>query len=1372
MEAFAKKNGKKENNTSSNQPLTVVNNKGEKVLNGSVLDPTEDQMFILLHSVLVSILRGDLNNVSIILSSIADPSKRFIVPNNAVRLQNKKINKKNGRYLSVNLFNVKTPSGITIPPSALQKDNYKLRIVSDKNQLDVSTESFNYQTPVLIVGMVSQVNSGFVVIEDLLGNKISDNVVGLNANGSFFTEVRADMVKPTTVNKTSLRSDLKSKTPEDDISVGVIHVVSDKDLYAIAPLSNDPDVNRALTDNSFTVNKGTTLTANIAKEDENLALEVAKKELNDLKNDKEIDFGDLNCDINQFVSSCNSKDETEVISLGNDVKNLISNPQCNLPDFVTSFLQSSDASDVAKGYCEFVGRIEDDSRICSNYSMVLSEFKSGNLKQLPCPPSSCTTFQNIKPPKCVVAQRFCEDGSTDKGCISKPKKDLFCLKVPDELAESNCADDNTGNSNDIQPNWIVATSAEGNNYCVPSNSDVISKIKIFSKTFSSSKDIAQECEYNFCHRQCDKKSNSDVKDCHFNCDVKLGRIIDCTDGNSPYFSIQCCGHVKIKSRIASKSAYQLASSGSVRPASLAVGKGTVVSDVASCLCNNSNNFNEIGYAYDEVKSACKEECPSGYEVDEESGSCFPICPKSSVRDPNGFCKKGCPLDLPYLYGKACVAVCPDSLTPQRSSDGILACLCSDGSSPDSNGKCSGTSQNYCSPSIAVGTGSPPCSCNPAGGTFVGSNNQCQCSGNLTYTKEYGCGGTTTTNNCPSPYIKDPAYANQCKCPESTPYELGTNCVTSCPAGFTPTITPATAYSNTRQSCKCSDGTYPNSQGTCSTSSTHTCTPGEVSTAANPCTCASGATVGSAGYCQCTNGQTYTATGCGTTTNYCSPGITVGTNSCTCNPSGGAYNSNGYCTCPSGSSTAYTAATGCGTSTTRTCDRNESYSSSNPCKCATGASFSVGNVCQCQTISELYANTGCFTPAINFSKASVADDYLRTISDCLNCSNGVTSDSLNAPTCYELTKSPSKLTLTICSTGSIKYFPLLTVKQNLGDSISVGDQLKLCLSVNQNVCSNTITVTDGCPTGKVFDPSTSKCVCPQGQVQDPNNANGCITPQTISLTSASIAGNNLTLSYTKGGFNECVLIVGSSGTIFHNGVNSYGLLCSASGGTSTNNLNNFLNISPGSQIKLCKGNGTDVITNTSLSTSSLCSSLVTVTTNDTITLTSVVRATNGDLSVTYSKNFSDCVGLKQNNIDGLKVTSQNQFCGTSGTETVTASALKSSVQAGTQVALCNDVSRFCSQPIAITAAPRIILNSTVLNSGVITFNFTKDTSDCFKLYTSDGTLLNIPNHCFGAATGVGYPTSTLNTTLASGTQVKICYLSEPSVCSQLVPASGN
>ena len=940
-EVFAKKGVKKANsNPASKETLTVVNNKGERVLNGSVLNPNEDELFIALHSVLVSTLRGDLNNVSVVLSSIADPSMSFTVPKSALRIQNKTIRKKNKKYLSVNLYNVKTPSGITILPSALQKDDYKLRIINNKNKLDVSTESFNYQTPVLIVGMAPQKNSGFVVVEDLLGSQISDSVVSLDANGSFFTEVRANMIKPTTANKGSLIARLKSQTAEeeddDDIYAGIVHVASDKDLYAISLLDNNPDANNAQADAPLIVNESTTLTANLAKEDEKLALEVAKKQ-----SEGSVDFGDLDCDINQFADRCGNTDKAEIASLGQDVKNLIVNPQCDLPDFVTNFLKNSEDSSVALGYCEFVSRIEDSSKLCTNYSKVLNDFKAGKLKQLPCPPSSCISFQNITPPKCVVTQSFCEDESENTGCISKPKRDLFCLQVPAEVSESQCTDEGNSDSAD-DPGWVVAINSFENEYCVPSNPRVFSEIQIFSKAVSSPEDIAEECEYNFCHRQCDKKSGTGVKDCHFNCDVAFGRFIDCNIA-SPYFSNQCCKSLKIRPRaIASKPAYQLASGGSVKPSGLLISTGPIAPDIAGCLCADSNNFNEIGYASDNSKATCRNICPSNYEKDEKSRNCFPICSGGLVRDSNGFCKKECPRGqkkdpnngqcipelkcgdnnmlpnpnnngeaqcicpsaLPYWNINQCVASCPHGPpSPNASSNLPLKSPipCSDGGG-----------QKYC------GTVDIPakdnCSC-ASGGTPTGPNGTCQCTNGQPYTTA-GCG----TQNCLAPYVTNPSGIPPCKCPDDKPISFSANCVAKCPEGLIADypIGGSALYPTTiAKTCLCPDKSYPDQDGKCY-SGTSYCSPG-ITVGTNGCTCnpGGGAYSLSGGYCACLSGQTYTAaSGCSgstSTTNYCSPGIpSTAANPCTCNPGGGAYSLSEYCTCPSGQT--YTAASGCSGST--------------------------------------------------------------------------------------------------------------------------------------------------------------------------------------------------------------------------------------------------------------------------------------------------------------------------------------------------------------------------------------------------------------------------------------------------------------------------
>ena len=1094
-EAVAKKKN------TNNGALTVINNKGEKVLNGSVLDSTEDQMFIALHSVLVSTLRGDLNNVSIILSSIADPSKKFLISKDAVKLQNRKVNKKNGKFLSVNLFNVKTQSGVTIPPSALQTDNYKLRIVS--NMLDVSTESFSYRTPTLVVGMVSQKNSGFVVVEDLLGNKISNSIVTLTPNGSFFTEVRADMVKPVN-NRNPLRSSLKNQVAEDDLSVGVIHVISDTDLFAITPLDNDPEINGAQADEPLIVNESTTLTANLAKQDEELALEVAKKELENLQSNTgdDTEFGDLNCDINQFADRCDTEDEEAAASLGNDVKNLISNPQCNLPNFVTDFVLSAEEGSIGKGYCEFVGRTEDSSRVCRNYSMVLNDFMVGLVKQLPCPPSECTVFQNIKPPKCVPSKSFCDIDIQSDSCISKPERDLFCLQVPDELSESDCVDDSSASPDEIQPGWVVAENSLGNRYCVPSNPVILSPITGID---SSPGDVAEECEYNFCHRQCENNSPAEIENCHFNCDLDFGEIIDCTDGNSPYFSIQCCN--SIKARMASKLSYQAVSSSSASLSNLSTGKISsvpVILDVAACLCRDNNNFDDIGYAYEESKLACNGTCSPGF-IKDISGIC--ICPEGQKKDPlTGSCISStllgtqcksplisnsggtpsckCPDSLQYSYLDTCVAACPALLTPQKSSTGLLTCLCSDSSSPDSNGKCS-AAQHTCA-ADEVSNSSNLCKC--AGAATKNSNGICQCPSGQTYSasgcttgssprtptaltaaysQTYGTILLTWTDNADnetvfSVYRRNYGVSTWTLLTES----LSTNTTTYTDNG----ITSGTSYEYRVVACNANGCSEDSKIVTVTAGSTTYCSPSQASTSSNPCTCASGATVNSNGYCQCTNGQTYAASGCPTPT--CT-NSQVSTSSNPCNCAGDAMaGSDGTCQCPSGSGPY--SSNGCFRA--HNCEPGEAYSNLNPCTCTGSATLGSDSTCQCPSGQTYTVASGCTGAAnqitlnsVTINGSSVTVNYNKNFSSCVNLVTihhvAVHSDAS-----------------VFCGNSSTS--PLIS---KFNSSFQSNLDVKLCNS-DLTVCSSVVTTTGtpNCASGQVST-STNSCTCAGSSYQ---SSNGC------------------------------------------------------------------------------------------------------------------------------------------------------------------------------------------------------------------------------------------------------------------------------------------
>ena len=1072
----------KKNSSVETGALTVINNEGESVLNGSVLNPDEDELFIQLHSVLASILRGDLANVSIVLSSIADPSKKLLVSKSAIRLRSKRINnKKREKYLSVNLFNLKTPTGITIPPSALQSDNYKLRIVS--NKVDLSTKSFSYRTPALIVGMAEKKNSGFVVVEDLTGNQISDSIVGLNPSGFFFTEVRANMIKPSSKSSTSLRSSLQSQVNGDFVSYGIVHVVSDEDLYAVAPLDNNTDTNGLQADDPLLVNEGSTLTASWAKNDEELAAEIAKNQLEDLESgNNSSDFGELDCDITQFANRCNSDNAEELALLGEDVKGLVSNPQCNLPEFVVSSILNVEGSDIGSGYCSFINREEDSGRVCSDYSEILKQYKTGKLKQLPCPPVTCTEFQNIKPPKCVITRGYCEDGEVNSKCISKPKIDLFCLQVPNEISNSDCMDDETSDPTGIQPEWVVETGSLGNQFCVPSNPSILEEIKIFSQSVLSPQDVANECEYNYCYKQCDSQSGADIKDCHLNCDEIFGKIVDCTDVSSPYFSIQCCKNLKTLS------------------SKISTGKAPVEPDVTNCLCSDNNNFDEVGYAYEDSKLACKNVCPVGYEKDQESEKCLPVCPSGFIRNPDGYCKKDCPPG--FIIGDSGVCVCPED-QKKDSLTGLCISTSLCGSNLIPNPGTDDIEEATCiCPSGLLYFDGKSCVAQCPSGTVPDSTSE------LPLNSPIPCVKSQTS--CKSPLVSNSNGTPSCKCPDSLPYFYLNSCVAVCPNTLSPQKT-----STGLTSCLCSDGSTPDSNGKCS----HVCVAGEVSTSANPCTCATGATVGTNGYCQCTNGQTYTAAnGCtsGSTTTTCSPSqISTSANPCTC-ASGATVGTNGYCQCTNGQTYA---ASGC---PTPTCTNSQVSTSANPCNCAYPATAGSAGYCQCPD-GAIYSSNGCYmshncepgeastslnpctctgsaTLGSNSTCQCPSGQSYTVLSGCTGTANQITLNSvtINGST---VTVSYSKNFSSCVTLQTIHHVPVHTSSSLFcGDSsatpsITVFDtnfqsnlQVKLCNS-DLTVCSSIVTTT-GTPNCRSGQTSTSDnpCDCASGAYSGGNS--GC------------------------------------------------------------------------------------------------------------------------------------------------------------------------------------------------------------------------------------------------------------------------------------------
>lgn len=1358
-EAIAAKKSKKD--SSAQELLKVINNSGETVVYGSVLSPKEDEVNInLSKKVLKKIRTVGIENLSISLTSSLDSTKTYLVPSDAINLGRKKINETSGKYLIISIFNLSTPSGITISPSSLPAGNYKLRVQG--KDLDITTDAFNYQTPALIVGTVDSNTTGLVTVEDLQGNNISGRTVTTNPNGTFFTEVRANKIN----NNTKARKHLKSQVDNneenntgnteqiiEEIDTGIVHVVTDQDLLAITPLDNDPENNAALADKPLEVNESSTLTANLAMENEELAAEVAKDKLEELESSDEdsdefsdeFNGNDFTCDIGdigQFADKCpDSEEDTEIFaSIGAQFKEFVKNADCSFPEFrlikkIIPLLPDFANAQIGIGYCE-INRETNDDRPCEIYSEILKEYKAGNIDEIPCPPPFCEQFKDIKPPICVVHGGFCENpypvdtpfessfqicrgprcprDPHIEPCFHRPEKDLYCKRIGVDIKSDECKSPSGLRSG---PNWTIVKNSQGNEYCVPGNiNPPPSSTTFFEEEFPRTpKDIAEECEVNSCHQSCEEEFGfpppyisfppppsppsylplppartlkeqsinfNDVAppkceacDCHRKCDAEAGRLIECKDTDQ-YFSKKCCerGPDPI---IFFQTLAQPFPGGGFGP-----GRGPIGVNLYDCLCKDTiNNFNEKGYVKPEAQKVCLESCPPGYEKDPNSDQCLPICDKEKgfVRDPGGICRKKCPegsFDDGNGYCRCpegqsigrsgkCEAypTCPQycynyqvfrkllanhdltgfgttsSYTPSYTGSGYVPpytgpgyippntyppstntlplecqkCLnssCPSGFKKDpATGNCinisntCGNSNMYPNPNT---NGEAQCICPPGLPYWDNNTNSCvatcpngspssSASVNLPPKSPIPCSSTST--NCPPPYIKDPTFPNSCKCPDSTPYELGSTCVAACPSHLTPSTRPGSAYNSTAQVCKCPDGTYPNTAGTCSTTSSNYCSPAIAPTTSNPCTCnpAGGSSFNSNNICSCSSStQTYTKEyGCSSsssTTHTCVLGeVSNSSNPCTC-ASGATVGSNGQCQCTNGQVYASGGCPGSTTSCPSPYITNPAYNSSNPngippCKCPDGK-YSYNNDCVATCPSPLVTGTpssgptgaipSCLCPGTSQYPTNGQCGSITFTSAEISGSNLVvtfTSSSLGGG-CPYLYNSAGTNIYSLCgSDGSrTENIPLSVLTSN-NNTVVAGNTLKLCQSNSSTNCSNTVTVSS----------SSSPTPTPTP------------TPETLTLSSAQISGSDFTINYTKSGFSECVLLVKADDNtiILHNGVNAYGNYCSGSG-TVTYPLNNYNNIVSGYQVKLCKGNGPTGPTNTGLYYPHFCSAPISVT----------------------------------------------------------------------------------------------------------------------------------------------------------------------------------
>ncbi|GEM_PF-2561846 len=1405
-------NGKKKNSNTVHQAnIQAINENGNSNIFGSVLDPNVNQILLLLPKSLLNTVRKlGLNRLSLNLASTIDSTKDYKIPANGISIQRKRIKGQSKLYLSVNFSSTTTSAGITLSPSSLPKGDYKVIISGE--ELDVSSESFNYQTPALIVGSVKSAKSGFVTIEDLNGNIISDNTVPIGENGGFIAEVRADKLKNTSILRKGRTSGidkygLKNNKDENEtkslteipekIDVGIIHAITEKDQFAVTPLNNDVESNALKAKKPIQVSDGSSITAGIGKEYEELASEAAKDQLEKLQTEEEEPdtFQDFGCDIYQFSDKCNG-DDNDLNEIGSDFKNFIENTDCFFPEFnlIKESISQASTEDnilIGKGYCESIASTEiNEDRPCNEYSKVLSDFNQKVISSLPCPPVNCVEFSAIKPPKCEAPTTgFCNisqlstiSGNSDPKkicqgrrcgpilpeCIVKPVKDPFCARIGTDINETDCYNQNFFSHSSVS--WTTATNSKGNTYCVPLSTNPQSKFDQFTPD-----KIAEECEVSTCHKQCEENFRAglfnnfssitdgfetcEVCDCHRSCDIEAGRLFDCTGREPSLFSSKCCNK-----NLPPVSNSPLANFQSFP------GKGPVINNYRECLCRNSDNFNENGIVKFDAIGLCKDTCPEGYEIDiDYENICLPVCEEGLVRDQNGICRKKCP---------------PGFI---ETEDGF--CECPEGKAIGPSGKCEEHNcPEYCRsipfvrkyleqifnngntfpyPTSGFGssdfndiTGSDlPPECNQCFGIVITNNcppgfkkdssgkciptNEC---GTDQYKDQNGicrCNkdgsisgpdGCKKENRCGSNMLPNNTPGEaQCICPPGLPYWDNVKCIASCPNGSP----PASASLNLS----------PKSPIPCTNSNQRNCEAGEIPAKDN-CSCASpGYTSGLVLPCQCPTGYSgaYSSQGCGSySTNYCSPGISTSTG-CTCGP--GAYSDSGFCKCSSSNQT-YTKEYGCGSSTTN-CPYPYITNPSNnpPCKCPDDKpiSFSATCVAKCpEGLTAGYPQTyGSAAPGSNYSPmlACLCSDksYPDQAGKCTTSSTNYCSPGISVGTAG-CTCNPSG--------GGYSFSGYCTCPTNSGAYTKEYG----CSSVTTTNCSGNMLPNSN---GK----GEAQCICPTGLPYFSNNSCVAVCPNGPP-PAASYVGlpPKSPIPCDSGGTNSCP--------------SSYPFKCSD--GTCRVTQAECSNIScpPATPIR-CSDNTCAV-------TLATCPA----STQGTITLTSAVISSS-NLAVTFSTSFPNdgsCAYLKD--ING--VTLYSLFCGSTSGTTVNApiSTFPHTVIVGDQVKICksND-STICSSLVTIsntaptptptpTSQDQVTLSSVSISGNGATVTYNKNFSTCAHLLNSNNVILHTQNlFCTSGNNSTTVSVSELNSSFQSGIQVKLCHGNNYNVCSQLVTVTG-
>lgn len=1055
------------------QSLIVLGNDGVSIVSGSVLNPKQDEINIFLsRTVANKIRKTGLDKLSVTLTSAFDSTKTYLVPSDAASIQKKVLNKKSGKYLVLSLFNLANLSGVTTPPSALPSDNYKLKITG--GDLDIATDTFTYQTPALIVGTVDSESPGLVSVEDLSGGTISERTVATNPSGTFFTEVRANKIGANGKTRTYLKG---QTTQTEKIDTGIVHAVTtDSDLKAIVPLDNNVDNNAAKVDKPVQVNEASTLTANLAKENPGLATEVGKEQLQDLASadsnsgnsnpSSAASFNDSSCNVNQFADSCKeSKTEDNLAAIGANFKSFLQTASCTFQDFdliKKTILATPDSANVfiGKGYCEHLSTEVDSNKPCQIYAQILKKHQSGEDKSLlPCPPPGCTEFANItqdskdSSKRCFEPKGFCDDSKSSLGqCIQKPRKELYCARIGTDIKPEECRDDE---ASQFKSGWVIETNSKGNQYCIPTN------FLQPPSGLTSSKDIAEQCEINACHKACHEKLGNkplllpsvsgvisqkcEECDCHLACDAGAGKATDCGNPKSKGFSNKCCNRSS-SARATLSGQFLPPGYGNNIGAGTKGAKGSVAKDVKGCLCGQQiKNVDENGFFTEDAINICSHICPSGYEESKNNADqCVSLCPIGLVRDSTGNCVKNkCPAGTTQDDSGNCK--CPEGQTLTQS--GTCEIVCPEGQKKDpGTGQC--VKENKCSEDQHADS-SGICKCNSDGSVPGpdGCKKQNQCSSNM----------------LPNPQANEPNQA-KCICPVTLPYWDGEKCVSVCVVGNAPPITNTDLPLNSPIPCGLVGASI--------------CDAAQ-STKKDKCICAGAATPDKdTGICKCPSGKIYSQTGCDVPRNCEAEQFSV-KDACTCASPGFLNTMTGKCDCPQGYTATYSAQ-GCGTLITQICASGQASTSSSPCKCAGIATQSSDTkICKCPE-GKTYTVNGCADHVCALGEASSSTNLCA-------CAIGASFNSQKKCTC------PTGQTYTINGCADhICGVEEISTTTNLcacPTGASLDSQNKCACPSGQTYSTTGCTPT--CTGGKTLDQATNTCKCQNNQV-DTNGTCGCQT----------------------------------------------------------------------------------------------------------------------------------------------------------------------------------------------------------------------------------------------------------------------------------------